>query len=80
MNLVPVNYSERQQPRESASKESDVVEIVIPEGTNPEVYTEEHEELLGDCESTWELYVDGYDEDGNRIYDPIKGETCHQCR
>ncbi|XP_014522935.1 uncharacterized protein LOC106779356 [Vigna radiata var. radiata] len=34
---------------------------------------------VGDCESAWELYVDGYDEDGNRIYDPIKGETCHQC-
>ncbi|KAK7345973.1 hypothetical protein VNO80_20486 [Phaseolus coccineus] len=79
MNLVPINYSER-QPREFASKENDVVEIFIPEGANPEVYTEEHEELLGDCESTWELYVDGYDEDGNRIYDPIKGETCHQCR
>ncbi|BAT75053.1 hypothetical protein VIGAN_01285200 [Vigna angularis var. angularis] len=78
MNLVPINYSERN--RESASKENGVVEICIPEGTNPEVYTEEHEEHLGDCESAWELYVDGYDEDGNRIYDPIKGETCHQCR
>ncbi|ESW28549.1 hypothetical protein PHAVU_003G296100 [Phaseolus vulgaris] len=77
MNLVPINYSER---REFPSKEKDAVEIFIPEGTNPEVYTKEHEELLGDCESTWELDVDGYDEDGNRIYDSIKGETCHQCR
>ena len=57
-------------------EKNDEVEIVIPEGTNPEVYTEEQEKLLGDCESTWELYVDGYDEDGNRIYDPIKGEAC----
>ncbi|KAG5010725.1 hypothetical protein JHK87_019240 [Glycine soja] len=79
MSLVLINYAERPL-RESASKEKDEVDIVIPEGTNPEVYTEEQEKLLGDCESTWELYVDGYDEDGNRIYDPIKGEACHQCR
>ncbi|KAG5051724.1 Cell division cycle-associated 7-like protein [Glycine max] len=79
MSRAPINYAERDF-RESASKKNDEVEIVIPEGTNPEVYTEEQEKLLGDCESTWELYVDGYDEDGNRIYDPIKGETCHQCR
>lgn len=55
------------------------VEIYIPEGTNPEVYTEEHEKLLGDCETAWELFVDGYDEDGDRICDPNKGEKCHQC-
>ncbi|KAH1087830.1 hypothetical protein GYH30_019080 [Glycine max] len=79
MSLVLINYAERPL-RESASKEKDEVDIVIPEGTNPEVYTEEQDKLLGDCESTWELYVDGYDEDGNRIYDPIKGEACHQCR
>ncbi|CAJ2654353.1 unnamed protein product [Trifolium pratense] len=28
--------------------------------------TEEHETLLGDCETVWELYVVGYDEDGNQ--------------
>ncbi|CAJ1939353.1 unnamed protein product [Sphenostylis stenocarpa] len=78
MSLVPIDYSEGKLP-DPGSKENEV-EIFIPEGTNPEVYTEEHEKLLGDCESTWELCVDGYDEDGNRMYDPIKGQTCHQCR
>ncbi|KAL2322083.1 hypothetical protein Fmac_026462 [Flemingia macrophylla] len=79
MTLAPVNYNEK-RVRDSSSKESKELEIFIPEGTNPEFYTEEQEKFLGDCETAWELYVDGYDEDGNRIYDPIKGETCHQCR
>ncbi|RDX92042.1 Cell division cycle-associated 7-like protein, partial [Mucuna pruriens] len=79
MSQEPINYSER-LPRDSSSKEKKEVEIFIPEGTNPEVYTEEQEKLLGDCETTWELYIDGYDVEGNRIYDPMKGETCHQCR
>ena len=55
-------------------------EINIKEGRRPEVYTDEDEKLLGDCEETWELAVDGYGEDGKRIYDSVKGETCHQCR
>jgi predicted amidophosphoribosyltransferase len=27
-----------------------------------------------------ELFVDGYDAAGNRIYDKVNGLTCHQCR
>lgn len=27
-----------------------------------------------------ELFVDGYDALGNRIYDKVEGQTCHQCR
>lgn len=27
-----------------------------------------------------ELFVDGYDAAGNRIYDKVSGQTCHQCR
>ena len=27
-----------------------------------------------------ELFVDGYDAQGNRIYDKVNGQTCHQCR
>ncbi|CAK8577568.1 unnamed protein product [Lathyrus sativus] len=83
MSVPPVDYcfklpkAQRQSQRSRGKKE---VEIFIPEGTKPEVYTEEHEKLLGDCETDWELYVDGYDEDGDRIYDPTKGEKCHQCR
>lgn len=26
------------------------------------------------------LFVDGYDQNGKRMYDPVKGKTCHQCR
>lgn len=26
------------------------------------------------------LFVDGYDAKGNRIYDKVNGQTCHQCR
>jgi len=24
--------------------------------------------------------VDGYDTSGNRVYDKVSGQTCHQCR
>ena len=27
-----------------------------------------------------ELFKDGYDSNGNRIYDKVEGMTCHQCR
>ena len=27
-----------------------------------------------------ELFKDGYDGSGNRIYDKVEGMTCHQCR
>ena len=82
--LPPVDYcfkspiAERQE--NSSIKKKKEVDIYIAEGTNPEVYTEEHEKLLGDCGTDWELNVDGYDEDGDRIIDPTKGEKCHQCR
>lgn len=44
------------------------------------MYTEEHEELLGSTERSWELFVDGCGKDGKRIYDSFQGKTCHQCR
>ncbi|GFY93937.1 zinc-finger domain of monoamine-oxidase A repressor R1 [Actinidia rufa] len=50
------------------------------EGSKPEVYTEEHEKLLGNTQMSWTLFVDGYGQDGRRIYDPVRGKTCHQCR
>ncbi|KAK2380499.1 Zinc-finger domain of monoamine-oxidase A repressor R1 [Trifolium repens] len=87
MTLPPVDYGLKRPyaqhekgEHSSSSKKKKEEGIYIPEGTNPEVYTEEHEKLLGDCETAWELYVDGYDEDGDRIYDPTKGDKCHQCR
>ncbi|KAF7035521.1 hypothetical protein CFC21_046386 [Triticum aestivum] len=52
----------------------------IEEGCKEEVYTEEHEKLLGTCGTPWTLFVDGYGKDGKRIYDQVRGQTCHQCR
>lgn len=45
-----------------------------------EIYTEEHEKLLGTCNTHWTLFVDGCDKDGKRIYDLVRGQDCHQCR
>uniref|UniRef100_A0A803LNX2 Zinc-finger domain-containing protein n=1 Tax=Chenopodium quinoa TaxID=63459 RepID=A0A803LNX2_CHEQI len=55
--------------------------ISIPEDWTTEVYTEEDEKLLGDCETIWslELEADGLDEDGDRLYD-LERPPCHQCR
>ncbi|KAG8637626.1 hypothetical protein MANES_15G144900v8 [Manihot esculenta] len=76
--LNPVNYSEIFHQKKQGSAK--VLEIRLREGSKPEIYSEEDEKLLGDCNSTWTLFVDGYGKDGKRIYDPEKGETCHQCR
>ena len=46
-----------------------------------EVYTQAHVDSLGTHSTPWELFVDGYDlESGRRIYDTVRGATCHQCR
>ena len=46
-----------------------------------ETYTAAHRAALGTAITPWTLFVDGYDESGNRIYDKgPKGKTCHQCR
>ncbi|KAL0386174.1 UNVERIFIED_CONTAM: Cell division cycle-associated protein 7 [Sesamum radiatum] len=44
---------------------------------NEEVYTWEHEKLLGDCKSPWPLFDD---QNVKRLYDSVNGITCHQCR
>ncbi|KAL0283072.1 UNVERIFIED_CONTAM: Cell division cycle-associated 7-like protein [Sesamum angustifolium] len=77
-DMPRVSYSENKPPKKEDSVKD--VEIHIPDGENPEIYTEEHEKLLGDSKAVWTLLVDGYDEDGQRIYDPVEGKTCHQCR
>nr|XP_010908442.1 cell division cycle-associated 7-like protein [Elaeis guineensis] len=77
-NVTPVSYAEIHK-----KKDENLVKnrSVLPEkGANEEVYTDEHEKLLGTCETTWTLFVDGCGKDGRRIYDQIKGKTCHQCR
>lgn len=76
-NVAPISYSEAPLKREVGEKKT---RVVIEEGSKPEVYTEEHEKLLGNTERTWELFVDGVGKDGKRIYDSVQGKTCHQCR
>ncbi|KAJ0593020.1 putative Zinc-finger domain of monoamine-oxidase A repressor R1 [Helianthus annuus] len=64
-------------PKEKVLKN---IVILIKEGSKPEVYTEEHEKMLGDHQEAWELMVDGYDDEKNRMYDEYAGKSCHQCR
>ncbi|OVA10527.1 Zinc-finger domain of monoamine-oxidase A repressor R1 [Macleaya cordata] len=78
-NVNPVSYVELRPKRGKQSEEEDGKDL-IKEGVQPEIYTEEHEKLLGTCEAPWDLFKDGYGTDGKRIYDPVKGKTCHQCR
>lgn len=54
--------------------------IMLEEGGKPEIYTQEHEKLLGLTERSWTLFEDGYGKDGKRIYDSVRGKTCHHCR
>lgn len=73
-----IYFEEAEKKKGKASKE---MVLWLPEGgERPEVYTDEHEKLLGNTERVWELFVDGYGPDGKRIYDSVKGKTCHQCR
>ncbi|KAG6605263.1 Cell division cycle-associated 7-like protein, partial [Cucurbita argyrosperma subsp. sororia] len=77
-NVTPVTYSELRVERKSKFSEDEGV--ILEDGSRPEIYSEEHEKRLGSTEKIWTLFVDGYGKDGKRIYDPVKGKTCHQCR
>ncbi|WVZ10870.1 hypothetical protein V8G54_015400 [Vigna mungo] len=75
-NVTPVSYAE------VPAKKSEFAErgrVVIEEGAKPEVYTDEHLKLLGNTQKPWTLFVDGCGKDGKRIYDSVRGKTCHQC-
>lgn len=74
---TPVSYCEIRVEKKDELKGD---YILREDGSRPEVYTEEHDKVLGSTEMSWTLFVDGYGRDGKRIYDPIKGKTCHQCR
>ncbi|RAL40171.1 hypothetical protein DM860_008311 [Cuscuta australis] len=76
-NATPVSYSEI--PLGKRGKSLDIEDDLLA-GSKAEVYTEEHEKLLGSTEMSWTLFVDGCGKDGKRIYDPVTGKTCHQCR
>ncbi|KAG6666366.1 uncharacterized protein LOC122306418 [Carya illinoinensis] len=77
-NVTPVTYAEVPVMKKGKSLRDE--DIVLEEGSKPELYTEEHEKLLGNTERSWTLFVDGVGKDGKRIYDPVSGKTCHQCR
>ncbi|PSS26079.1 Cell division cycle-associated 7-like protein [Actinidia chinensis var. chinensis] len=76
--MTRVSYADRCTPKKE--KVVKFEEIHIKEGSKPEIYTEEDEKLLGDCKTAWVLLVDGYNADGERIYDTFYGKSCHQCR
>lgn len=78
-NASPVSYSEVPEKKDQAENRRNR-KIVIEAGSKPEVYTEEHDKLLGNTEKSWTLFVDGCGKDGKRIYDSVQGKTCHQCR
>ncbi|XP_011039248.1 PREDICTED: uncharacterized protein LOC105135871 isoform X2 [Populus euphratica] len=77
-NSTPVSYSEVALTKKDGLLEDENTMQEV--GSKPEIYTEEHEKLLGNTERSWTLFVDGCGKDGKRIYDPINGKTCHQCR
>ncbi|CAN8328202.1 unnamed protein product [Cochlearia groenlandica] len=77
-NTAQVAYFE--EPVEKKGKAAKQESLWLGEGERPEIYTDEHEKLLGNTERSWEFFVDGYAKDGKRIYDPVRGKTCHQCR
>ncbi|KAF7135745.1 hypothetical protein RHSIM_Rhsim08G0106600 [Rhododendron simsii] len=79
-NATPVVYSEVEVSKKNRSTSLEDERDLLGEGSKPEVYTDEHENLLGNTERNWTLFVDGIGQDGKRIYDPVKGKTCHQCR
>ncbi|XP_030496131.2 uncharacterized protein LOC115712051 [Cannabis sativa] len=77
-STTPVNYSELDLTKKDKALEDGC--ILTEKGFRPEIYTEEHEKLLGHTEKSWTLFVDGCGKDGKRIYDQFNGKTCHQCR
>lgn len=78
-NMTRVCYSEMGQLKGERRVITNS-DIHMEEGSNPELYTEEHEKLLGDSKTPWTLFIDGYDAEGQRIYDQFLGKSCHQCR
>ncbi|KAL8151957.1 hypothetical protein V2J09_021765 [Rumex salicifolius] len=79
-NATPISYAmEVKLPKQERKRRREPLLLKLV-GARPEIYTEEHEKLLGSTESTWKLFVDGYGADGRRIYDSVRGKSCHQCR
>lgn len=76
-NATPVSYSEVALSKKGSFETEEELPV---EGFKPETYTEEQKKLLGCTNTSWTLCVDGYGKDGKRVYDPVRGKSCHQCR
>ncbi|WOH10053.1 hypothetical protein DCAR_0729514 [Daucus carota subsp. sativus] len=76
-NVTPGSYSEFALSKKGSFETE---EELLGEGLAPEAYTEEQKKLLGCTNMSWTRCVDGYGKDGKRVYDPIEGRSCHQCR
>ncbi|KAJ6288572.1 hypothetical protein OIU76_024539 [Salix suchowensis] len=72
-NSTPVSYSEVALTKKDGLLEDENITQEV--GSKPEIYTEEHEKLLGNTEKSWTLFVDGCGKDGKRIYDSINGKN-----
>ncbi|GAB2279691.1 hypothetical protein Dimus_014333 [Dionaea muscipula] len=79
-NVTPVSYSEVHPMNKDNGSLGNDDGVFLERGAKPEIYTVEHEKLVGATERNWTLFVDGYDSNRRRIYDPVRGKTCHQCR
>eukprot|EP00850_Spirogloea_muscicola_P013248 SM000089S23804 [mRNA] locus=s89:80075:82151:- [translate_table: standard] len=87
--------SPRQARPQLASSDETRRQKLQPGECRPELYTREHLRLLGSAAQPWQLNKDGFAPDGQqpadcafttynagktRVYDNLKGRTCHQCR
>eukprot|EP00887_Chlorella_sp_A99_P007160 scaffold2.g7160.t1 len=89
--LEPTRRSKRMEGREqpnyrlieeraSPSERRPTGGPLVKEGEMPEVYTRAHVRALGSTDKEWVMFQDGYNNQGERIYDSEKGVSCHQCR
>ena len=80
-DAAPVRASRRVRNEEpEAYDPNDASRDLFEVRYNEEVYEARHAEALGSAAEPWTLFEDGYDDKGRRIYDPVNGQCCHQCR
>ncbi|KAL3700957.1 hypothetical protein R1sor_018979 [Riccia sorocarpa] len=72
-------FKVKEEPQEVKTRQRREVKSISVRKPD-EAYTEEHINSLGSYTEEWTLFQDGYSADGVRIYDPVQGKTCHQCR
>lgn len=68
------------EPKKGGRRKAASAERPVRASYGPELYTDEHEMALGECQEEWVLFRDGYTAEGTRVYDMVQGKTCHQCR